>query len=307
MTLMERLYSCMLKSRMIEERARLLQTAGKLVTPYNVVIGQEATEIGTTVQLCAWDTIAPSRHNLFTFVASNAPLRDALSPLLSSKRVEFAATAETPHAPRVITPLADFAAQLNIATGVALANASAPLKQKQAGAVLAFAADNASPPDVWRESLALAGTRRLPLVYVLENTHWSANGTSRRVARKNEALLALADSAGVPCITVDGNDVVAVYRVAHEALHRSRLRRGPTFINAQTSPWRKSSVTDAARPRTADEIEHWQGRDPLAHMEMYMTWYGVWSNDWKKKLVEAFSREIKEALVELRGRRAAKH
>lgn len=301
---MERLYSCMLKSRMLEERVRLMQASGKLAAPYQLVIGQEATEIGTTVQLTAGDTIAPSRHNLFTFVVNNAPLRDALAPLLGTRRNPSPQNAERTQAPRVIAPLVNFAAQLNIATGVAMAGASAPLAEEKPGVVLAFAADNASPPEVWRESLTLAGSEKLPLVYVLENTHWSEEVMSQQLARKNESLLAMAAEAGIPCITVDGNDVVAVYRVAHEALHRARVRRGATFINAQTSPWQKSSVTDAARPRTTEEIEHWQGRDPLAHMEMYMTWYGVWSNDWKEKLVEEFSREIKQALAGSSRKRA---
>ena len=256
------------------------------------------------MQLSAGDTIAPSRHNLFTFVVSNAPLGDALAPLLSLKAVKSLESNEKPSAPRVIAPLTNFAAQLNIATGCALASASAPEVEEQPGVVLAFAADSASPPDVWKESLSLAGSQKLPIVYVLENTHWSKAVMSRKLGRKNDSLLALANASGVPCITVDGNDVVAVYRVAHEALHRARVRRGATFINAQTSPWHKSSVTDAARPRTAAEIEHWEGRDPLAHMEMYMGWYGAWSNDWQKTLAEQFSREIKQALAEFPKRRA---
>lgn len=282
---------------MMEERARLLHDSGKLRTPYQVVIGQEATEIGTTLQLEAGDTVAPSRHNLFTYVVEGTPVRDVMASLLTGAIKDGTTSTNPSRALRLIAPLMNFAAQLNIATGVALANAGPPRREEQSGVVLAFAAGGDDDAGAWHESLVLAGELRLPIVYVLENTHWSTHVPfSRQGMRSNEALIARAEKAGVPSITVDGNDAVAMYRVAHEALHRARLRRGATFINAQTSPWRKNVVTDAAHPRTAEEIEHWQGRDPLAHMEMYMTWYGVWSNQWKQKLVEQVSADIKDAL-----------
>ncbi len=285
----------MLQSRLAEERLRLLASAGKLKAPYPSIIGHEATEIGTAAQLTTADTISPSRSGLFSYIAAGSALRPALAPYVGAN-----ATTASDGAPRLLVPKGNFAARLNIATGIALGSVGEK-HAKDDSLVVVFAADNESNPAAWEDSLTLASAQRLPILYVYENTRWVAaqNSLRKKSTPDSDPLLDAAARYGIPSITVDGNDVVAVYRVAHEALHRARLRRGPTFINALVWPWRRNSATDAARPRTAAEIEHWQGRDPLAHMELYMSWYGVWSNDWKQREVEKFLRDLDAALKPL--------
>lgn len=294
--LLERLYSAMLQSRLAEERLRLLASSGKLKAPYASIIGHEATEMGAAAQLKQADTISPSRSGLFSYIAAGSALRPALAPLLGQT-----ATTTGDAAPRLLLPSGNFAARLNIATGIALGSIGVH-NEEDDSVVLLFAADSDAAPAAWEQSLALASAQRLPILYVYENTRWVNEAKSSgkiSAISKTALLMAAAEQNAIPSITVDGNDAVAVYRVVHEALHRARLRHGATFINALVWPWRRNSATDAARPRTAAEIEHWQGRDPLAHMELYMSWYGIWSNEWKQQQVEKFQRDLDDALKPL--------
>ena len=84
---------------------------------------------------------------------------------------------------------------------------------------------------------------------------------------------ALCEDLGFPGVVVDGGDVVAVWRVAQESIHRARNGSGPTLI-------------DCRAESTAD---------PLAHMEHYMRKRSVWADEWRSKLTEQFEAELKDA------------
>jgi TPP-dependent pyruvate/acetoin dehydrogenase alpha subunit len=85
-----------------------------------------------------------------------------------------------------------------------------------------------------------------------------------------------AEAYGIPGIAVDGNDAVAVYRVAREAINRARSGRGPSLIACRTFD---SAV------------------DPIAHMERYLEKHGWWTKARKRQLAKEFRREIDEAVI----------
>ena len=72
---------------------------------------------------------------------------------------------------------------------------------------------------------------------------------------------------GLPGVTVDGNDVRAVWEVAREAVERARAGLGPTLIEAKTYRTRAHSegMRDAGY-RTVEEINAWKARCPIQHL-----------------------------------------
>src|SRR5579871_2101564 len=293
--ILRRLYSYMLKCRMVEERARLLFRQGKFAGNYYAAVGQEATEVGATIDLLPEDTVAPSHRNFVTNIMKGTPLKFMYAQLYARKTSPDQGRSSPAHcgyAPmNVITPASTIAAQLNIGTGVALAYKM----QKKSHVVVALSGEGSTSLGFWHEALNFAGVHKLPIVYILENNLW-AESVSVRLQSSVEDLSIKAQAYGFPGITVDGNDVVAVYRVAREAIRRAREGHGPTLIECKTYRWYGHSEIDPAKYRAPEEVEHWKSKDPIPAMERYLQKQGYWSDQWKEELVNQINAEIDEAI-----------
>ena len=89
-----------------------------------------------------------------------------------------------------------------------------------------------------------------------------SNSTEKAFALENLADRGLG--YGIPGVTVDGNDVVAVYEAAEEAVKRARSGGGPTLIECVTYRWKGHSRSDKNLYRTKEEIDEWKGKEPIA-------------------------------------------
>ena len=115
-TILRRLYSYMLKCRMVEERIRLLFRQGRFSGNYFAAVGQEATEVGATMDLLAEDTIAPSHRNFVTHIMKGTPLTLMFAHIFLRKDSPDpgrCAQAHCGYAPlNIISPASTIAAQL---------------------------------------------------------------------------------------------------------------------------------------------------------------------------------------------------
>ena len=293
--LLKRLYATMLKCRMMEEKVRILFKQGKFAGNYYAAVGQEATEVGCAIELRPEDTIAPSHRDFIANLIKGTPLPLMFAQLYARKTSPDQGRSSPAHcgyAPlNIITPASTIAAQLNIGTGVALAYKL----QKKPSIVMAFSGEGSTSLGFWHEALNFAGVQNLPIVYIIQNNLW-AESVSVKLQTKVEDLSVKAEAYGFPGITVDGNDVVAVYRVAHEAINRARSGGGPTLIECKTYRWYGHSEIDPAKYRTPEEVEHWKSKDPIPHMEKYLANYGLFSDEFKREIQEKFVQELEEAI-----------
>ncbi|HEX7960996.1 MAG TPA: thiamine pyrophosphate-dependent dehydrogenase E1 component subunit alpha [Terriglobales bacterium] len=292
---LKQLYSTMLKCRMLEEKARMLFKQGKFAGNYYAAVGQEATEVGCAIDLKPEDTVAPSHRDFIANFIKGTPLNLMYSQLYArsaSPDKGRSSPAHCGYAPlNIITPASTIAAQLNIGTGVALAYKM----QKKPFIAMAFSGDGSTSLGFWHEALNFAGVQNLPIVYVIQNNRW-AESVNISLQTKVEDLSVKAQAYGFPGITVDGNDVVAVYRVAQEAIHRARNGGGPTLIECKTYRWYGHSEIDPAKYRAPEEVEKWKANDPIPRMEEYLKKKNLWSDAWKQKVQEDFNKEIDAAI-----------
>jgi TPP-dependent pyruvate/acetoin dehydrogenase alpha subunit len=87
-----------------------------------------------------------------------------------------------------------------------------------------------------------------------------------------------AEAYGMPGVRVDGNDILAVYRVCKEAVDRARKGEGPTLVETVTHRMAShSSSDDAARYRDAKEYEAWKKKDPIARFQLYLKHKKLWT------------------------------
>lgn len=292
---LKQLYSTMLKCRMLEEKARMLFKQGKFAGNYYAAVGQEATEVGCAIDLKPEDTVAPSHRDFIANFIKGTPLNLMYSQLYArtaSPDKGRSSPAHCGYAPlNIITPASTIAAQLNIGTGVALAYKM----QKKPFIAMAFSGDGSTSLGFWHEALNFAGVQNLPIVYVIQNNRW-AESVNINLQTKVEDLSVKAQAYGFPGITVDGNDVVAVYRVAQEAIHRARTGGGPTLIECKTYRWYGHSEIDPAKYRSPEEVEEWKAKDPIPRMQDYLKKKNLWSDAWKQKVQDDFNKEIDAAI-----------
>lgn len=272
---LKQLYATMLQCRLLTEHARSLRNPRRVL--YSASLGQEAIATGCAIDLRSQDTIALAPHDSIAGLVKGVALSDIVAQLHAPSR------AGSPEY-NIISPTSVPAGQLQMANRVALAN-----KQKRnTNVVVAFttaATATSSATGGWQEALKFAARRSLPIIFVVENNPragaYSSNG------RLGHTLNAHRE--GLTSITVDGNDVVAVYRVACESLERVRQGGGPVLIEAK-----------AYRP-DGQSLLHTE-RDPLAHMERYLRARKLFTARWNDQLMRRFARDLDAAVQELGGR-----
>jgi TPP-dependent pyruvate/acetoin dehydrogenase alpha subunit len=231
------LYATMLKCRATFERLRILFKENKLAVNIDASQGHEAATVGLTVDLLPEDTIATNPGDIIPLFISGSPLQDLLRRLL-----------------RPSSPAPSIVGQLKTATKPAMRN---KLSNNKNIAVAIF--NESAPPGPWQEALASTVLHDLPVIFLSWN----------HIPMKTKAFR-------LPTITVDGNDVVAVYRVASEAIAHARMGNGPTLIECQ--PY-------ALNPG-----------DPILNMELYLTRKGIFSTDFKNEIVAEFRNELDAAM-----------
>jgi len=147
---------------------------------------------------------------------------------------------------------------IGLAMGVGLA-----IKlQKRDQVVLGVFGDGASNQGIFHEALNMAAIFNLPVVYLCENNQY-AMSTSIRKSVKIEHISDRAACYGMPGVTVDGNDVIAVYEAVSAAAAHARVGDGPTLVEAVTYRWKGHSKNDPGVYRSKEEVEYWMSLDPI--------------------------------------------
>src|SRR5262249_8666547 len=140
---------------------------------------------------------------------------------------------------------------------------------------IGFCGDGATSQADFHNAMNFAGVFKTPSVIVCQNNHWSISvPTERQTASKTIAVKGRA--YGVPAVRVDGNDLLAVYKVMSDALARARRGGGPTFIEALTYRIGAHSTSDdPTRYRAEAEVEAWKRKDPLDRLRKHLAQLGM--------------------------------
>ncbi|HEV2385886.1 MAG TPA: thiamine pyrophosphate-dependent dehydrogenase E1 component subunit alpha [Candidatus Acidoferrales bacterium] len=289
------LYRMLVKCRMCDEKARILFRQGKYAGNFYSNVGQEGGEVGAAYGLRPDDWVAPSHRDWTSAIIKGVPLKYCFAQLfgkVDSPDRGRSTPAHLGYAPlNIITPASTIAAQLMIGTGVAWG-----LKRQGKDAiVVAFCGDGATSIGWFHEALNFAAVHRLPIVYVVQNNLWAESVPYRL----QTALTDLADRAkghGMPGVSVDGNDILAVYDGATKAIGRAREGQGPTLLECKTYRWYGHSEIDPAKYRLKEEVETWKKKDPIPRFEKYLADRKLLTDAQKKQVRDEITVEIDEAV-----------
>jgi len=278
----------MLMSRIYDERATALQRQG-LYGVYSPALGQEASVVGSSMALDpARDWIVPQYRELIALVRHGYPL-ERLAAIGMGRVTE---TARIPDGVNVLPNQVALATQLPHAAGLAWG-----LKlQKKDSVVMTYVGDGGSSEGDFHEGLNLAGVQKAPVVFFLSNNQWAIS-TPRRVQSATPSFALRAAGYGFPGVEVDGNDVLAVYAAASEAVERARAGGGPTLIESITYRMSFHNTTDNPSlyedPKDRAEASR---RDPIDRVVKHLKQRGLWDDERDKGLRASVRAEVDAAL-----------
>ncbi len=145
-----------------------------------------------------------------------------------------------------------------IAAGVGLS-----IKLRETDQVcLAIFGDGASNEGAFHESVNMASVWELPVIYLCENNQYGMSMSIER-SMNIERISTRAASYDIAGVTVDGNDLLAVYDTVTSAAARARAGEGPTLVESLTYRWRGPSKSDRLLYRTDEELAEWKEKDPI--------------------------------------------
>lgn len=255
----------MWRIRLFEEELESLYQAGEIHGTMHLCIGQEATAVGSGYLLETADWMMSTHRNHGHSLAKGTDMRGMLAEILGRKTGTNQGKGGSMHITDVsvgnLGSNGIVGGNYPLATGAALSAQMSGSRQ----VVMAYNGDGSVNEGSFHEALNLASIWQLPVIFFIENNQYgmsSAITEMMNVPRVSER----ASSYGIPGVTIDGNDIVAVIDVTQTAIDRCRQGQGPTLIEALTYRHRGHSKSDKGLYRTAAEELEWQKRDPIQQL-----------------------------------------
>ena len=256
------MFRTMNKIRFFESEVQKFFAAGQIPGFVHLYLGEEAVATGVCAALNASDMITSTHRGHGHCLAKGGDLNLMMAEIFGRLDGYCKGKGGSMH-------IADFNIGILGANGIVGGggplSVGAALSCQYKGSkdvAVCFFGDGASNQGTTQESLNFASAWKLPLIFVNEN-----NGYAISLAqRKAMAITDIADRAAaydMPGVVVDGNDVLAVYEAALQAVDRARNGLGPSLIECKTYRWRGHFEGDACVYRSEEELAEWKAKDPI--------------------------------------------
>ena len=279
------MYRTMVIARTYDGRALNLQRQGRLGT-FAPAAGQEASQVGAVFAMHRDEWLFPTYRSHPALLAHGVPVeRLFLYPLAHPLGTV------APESVAAYPISISIASHLPHAAGAAWASR---LMGEHKGFLVIFGDGSTSEGD-FHEAMNFAGVFQAPIVFLCENNGWAIS-TPRARQTRSETIAQKALAYGISGQLVDGNDVLAVYQVVHEALERARAGEGPTLIEAETyrlGP--HTTADDPTRYRAKEELTEAELLDPILRLRLLLEARDLWSEKEEQKLREEVQELVRSA------------
>jgi len=291
------MFRTMVIIREFEEGAGRLSQAARIPGLVHLYAGQEAVATGTCANLNQDDCITSTHRGHGHLIAKGGDVRRMYAELFGKATGYNKGRGGSMH-------IADL--DLGILGANGIVGAGAPIavgaafaaKYRGRGQVCAcFFGDGATNIGPFHESANMAAVLRLPLIFVCENNLYG------EFTRQDQemAIVDISDRAaayGMPGVTIDGMDVLAVYQAAGEAVERARRGEGPTLLECKTYRFFDHvGVGFGEQERPAEEREYWHSRDPIVLFRRQLAEDGILSEEEADGVTEEVRAQIEEAIA----------
>jgi TPP-dependent pyruvate/acetoin dehydrogenase alpha subunit len=266
--LLIKMYGTMLKIRTFEETIAKTFRAGDLEGFLHPCVGEEATATGVCLNLNIDDYITTNHRGHGHMIAKGADVNKMAAELYGKSTGYCRGKSGSMHIADIDVGVLGangiVAAGIPIATG---AGYSIKLRNTSQVAV-SFFGDGATTQGAFHEAVNMAAAWKLPVIYIIENNNYLVGTRYERVCNiKN--LSDLSNSYNIPGVSIDGNNVIEVYKAANKAVNNARLGKGPAIIECKTYRWSGHHLLESEdipyRPK--EEIESWKKKCPIKKFE----------------------------------------
>ncbi len=266
------MYRQMWKIRLFEEKTYEIYTQGLMPGLAHLYSGEEAVAVGVCSALRPEDCITSTHRGHGHLIAKGGDFYRMMAEIMGKKTGYCRGKGGSMH-------IADFSLGILGANGIvgggiplAVGAALAMKKTGGDGVSVSFFGDGASNQGSFHESANLSAVWKLPVVFVCENNGYGISVSQARHQAIQDVSLRAA-SYGMPGVTVEGNDILAVCEAAVEAVSRARRGEGPTLLECKTYRFGGHHVGDQGGGilyRSKEEMHEWQKRCPIKQFEKYL-------------------------------------
>lgn len=291
------LYRQMLLIRRTEEQLVRSYQRGHIHGACHTYIGQEAVAVGVCAHLRPDDLVFSTHRGHGHALAKGVPPTALIAELFGRATGCSGGRGGSMHlfAPEVGLMGTSGIVAASILQAAGAAYAFSLLKQERVS--VAFFGDGAANNGAFHEGINMSSIWQLPVVFVCENNLYATEVPFASVSR-NPDVAARAQAYGLPGQVVDGNDVLAVYEAAAEAVKRARCGAGPTLLECKTYRTRPHSegIRDTGY-RSPEEIEVWKARCPIKRLAARLLSEGTASESELAQIEAEVQSVVEEALA----------
>src|SRR5919107_4609298 len=281
--------------RAFDERLSLGVRQGKVRSGVYTGIGQEAIVVGSCFGLREDDWIFPLHRDLGALLMKGVTARQMMAQMFAKQTGLSKGRDSALHSG--VNELGIFGntsmlgANLPVAAGLAYTYKM----ERTDHVVVAYFGEGASNVGDFHEALNFAGVQHLPIVFICENNQYAYSVP----IEKSMAIDDVADRAesyGFDGVSINGNDVLAVYQTTQGALARARSGEGPTLIECKTYRWHGHSEHDKAFYRSDEELAMWKSRDPITTFTTYLRTRNILDDAKLKEIEDRSAQTIDDAV-----------
>jgi TPP-dependent pyruvate/acetoin dehydrogenase alpha subunit len=280
---------------------QVLYRQGKIVGGVYIGRGQEAIGVGSALQLIEGDVVLPSHRDFSSFLIRGFSLADVFANWMGRADSPTRGRDNTLHIGNlklgVIPIISPLGGTCPVACGVGMV-----LKWRNQGNVaLVHLGEGTTSVGQVHEAMNMAGVMKLPVLFVCNNNGYAfSTPVEMQFAIKN--LSARGPAYGMPGKSLDGNDVLAVYRAVGEAASRARQGKGPSFLECKTFRMTGHSAHDAAEYVPARMLQAWAKKDPIQRLEKHLLSSRIMSTRQIGDLDRRIQNEIDAAIADAEAR-----
>jgi pyruvate dehydrogenase E1 component alpha subunit len=263
------IYRVMNEIRYFEEKAYEFFLENKLRGSVHLYTGEEAVAAAVCSLLEDNDYITSTHRGHGHGIAKSGDLKAAMAELMGKETGFCKGRGGSMHIADLkkgnLGANAIVGAGIPIAVGGALAHAY----RNEKNVSIAFFGDGASNQGTFHEGINLAAVWNLPAIFICENNGFGISVPQSQSTSVKDVSVR-AKGYDIPGVTVDGNDVYAVYEAAEKAIKRAKDGKGPTLIEAKTYRWRGHWTGDPEVYRTKEDVKAWMDKCPIKRMKAAM-------------------------------------
>jgi acetoin:2,6-dichlorophenolindophenol oxidoreductase subunit alpha len=297
--LLREMYHGIRRIRRFEETAEELYKRGTVVGLLHLYLGEEAVATGVCLALRKDDYITSTHRGHGHVLAKGGDSQCLMSELCGRVGGYCRGKGGSMHAADIGLGILGANGIVGGGFGIATGAALSAKKRNSGQVAVCFFGDGAANQGIFMEVMNMAAIWKLPVIYVCENNTFGQYTRYEEATVTSQPIGARAAAFGLPTAQVDGNDVMAVYEAAVQAVARARAGEGPSFIEARTYRLRGHHMGDvgfARRYRTKEELEEHTRQEPVGRFRAWLLENRKMSEAEIETVEAAIETEMQEAI-----------